>query len=834
MSRFVVLFLLASYAIADCTPWLPPVRVYDAHPRAFFAREDSARIAEKMHTAPFDDYYRTIYATALGFADNTTQENDFARSRIAFAAAFVIFFGVDCDFLPLPDSARAALALKCSTYIAEMRTDMGFAYVNTNYHYPCQRLIQYALAYDIATSRFSISPERITLLATTIYNNATRNISGTYPMDDITLFLNHKLIVAGALGTVACVLPEEGELWINYAMTKTEAVIFDAEHTAGADDGFAEGPHYFAYSWEHLAPFFIAMQRFTGDFTAAYTDACGGVDDALVRTQFFDERYGEIYRWMAQIRLWDDTYPPLEDSFCGKTLPFTAYFAQSDPSLACAVVPDGSRILLHPYVVAAPDMPEEIAPARFVFMPTAGNAIFRAVDHHIYFHLFAENGRAAEIAHDHSDAASFMLYAGQQALALDPGYINWYEHERVNSANEHNVILVDGVAPEPTSPMPAFLKNGINLRNYMSATATVEYSGAEIERECMLVANMFLVVRDRIYSIAPHEYTFLCHGNAHASTGGFAQNACGARWQVCDTMALDVGFAAPDMSLDTVTAVHELGYGIWAEHTVLRAHFAGDTVASIAMLHPAFRNDTLFCESISAATFSALNCYTKRYYTGIAIAPAREKLFVTLHDTTHNFAANASFAMRSIVDGGMLQVFVAENCDSFFCDNQLFFAFDTACNFVAQSFEEDSLFIWVDSTITVKIVSDIPPLHVSNADSFTYHDGLITIFLHAKNECAVYFDPARIDEQKYFAKTATLEITPNPFTCIATIYVEAPYVSPSDGYIRIVGMDGRTLAHENARNFTWHPTREIATGIYFAQFIVGKKVICQRKLFFIR
>jgi hypothetical protein len=254
-----------------------------------------------------------------------------SRSAIAMCCAVVRYLGVKPDGTALTPSELLVYENKALDYINNMITTMDSRFDNSNYHYPSERLIQYSVAYDLLLGAgVSASGTRIQSLANTIYNNATYWLLG-YQVDDVVLFANHKLIVAGALGTAACAMPENGGEWINYAMTKTNHVTFTVENNPLTFSGFSEGPHYLKYALEHLVYFFIGMRNFTGNISDYYTDPCGGEESGNIRTFYYDSRMDSIYSWAAKIRMPNGNLPPLDDTFINDAFCLGAPFAQRDP-----------------------------------------------------------------------------------------------------------------------------------------------------------------------------------------------------------------------------------------------------------------------------------------------------------------------------------------------------------------------------------------------------------------------------------------------------------------------------------------------------------------------
>jgi len=507
--------------------WPPPVVHEPNHPRILFTASDSAEIAERIATPPYSSYYSSVWSRANNTAGNATQAEDFARSAIAMSAAFVLYFGVQPGGDSLTTAQRTSLQTKALDYLNNMLTSLdgatGGVTNNSNYHYPCQRLIQYCVAYDLLTGAgISVSSSRIRSLANEIYDGATYWFLG-YPVDAISLFMNHKLIVGGALGCAAVTLPSDGANWINYAMTKINKVAFTDESDPTKITGFAEGPHYFKYSMEHLLQFFMGMKHYCGDITQSYTDPCGGTDNANVRTFFYHEGWDSIYYWISAIRLPNGTMPPLDDSFRRNGLCHTAPFAERNPDFFWGVSGGGSRMFLTPMLIAVGAEASPPLGAGLTSLPHAGNLIFRSGPEqgNIYFHMLAEHGVANTATHNQADETSFYINAFGEDIAFDPGYISYTHRDSVNNSTNHNMILVNGSATTTLSPRDSYITDAFEIPMIYFGKASTNYQSTDIERRCMLLGDRFAVIVDDLRRGSSATYTFQCHGNGLESAGTF-------------------------------------------------------------------------------------------------------------------------------------------------------------------------------------------------------------------------------------------------------------------------------------------------------------------------
>ncbi|MDQ3535821.1 MAG: heparinase II/III-family protein, partial [Bacteroidota bacterium] len=69
-------------------------------------------------------------------------------------------------------------------------------------------------------------------------------------------------------------------------------------------------------------------------------------------------------------------------------------------------------------------------------------------------HLHAEKGRALleTDGHNQADETSFIIHSHGQLLALDPGYLSWGRRNELGNAQNHNMVLINGVGPSKGEP----------------------------------------------------------------------------------------------------------------------------------------------------------------------------------------------------------------------------------------------------------------------------------------------------------------------------------------------------------------------------------------------
>ena len=360
------------------------------------------------------------------------------------------------------------------------------------------------------------------------------------------------------------------------------------------------------------------------------------------------------FLWSVKLMLPDGTLPPFDDSTPGARLfygflvrrkvaraPLFRWAWQRTGHYSSGSV-DQAPLLLSTFddsVAAA--SPADSGLGLSFAMPHAGQVVFRsswAADG-VYALLLAEHGKAAgwtrtrwgdfidgAAGHEHPDAGSFLLHAHGEALALDSGYLGWPNHSDVNRPQNHNMLLVDGKGPQTyrfVVPDSRYSEGQIVLVDprqeggwapahdgmaYLTA-ADVRNPGAqlaevrtryfvnvphtELRRRAVFLAGRFLLLQDQLRTIrpgAPHDYSFVLHGNGGGSSGGsFAPLARGGLWTRPKARLRAEIRSDHALRLATREDVHDARSWQRRTHTVLEATAtapAGRTVEFLTLLAP--------------------------------------------------------------------------------------------------------------------------------------------------------------------------------------------------------------------------------------------------------
>ena len=351
-----------------------------------------------------------------------------------------------------------------------------------NWQYRVRELISYCQAYDLLLGAGMEINETIESKLSTFANNLLNKYTATeYTNQYLLQRNNHKLTIGAALGMAAVVLNQDDNAtsWANAGMLLINWVCFgeptngiDGYNLIDQDGGYAEGTHYMHYSWKKLAPFFVAMKNFNGDWSENYSSLgmqgfypnYVSATDLNLQSPIFDERYQSIYDWAMQIRLPNGSLPSIEDSPLNVFTPELSLISSdydisfNSPISNDEIPPLIKRLtdLRSDYIAAGnyTSDPENIVLEPFVLLPDAGSAVFRSeLNQGAYLHINGKNGqsRLAAAAHDQADVSHFEIAFGGHKLSLEGGYAGWNYRYDVNKGENHNIILVNGFGPRPPS-----------------------------------------------------------------------------------------------------------------------------------------------------------------------------------------------------------------------------------------------------------------------------------------------------------------------------------------------------------------------------------------------
>lgn len=429
-----------------------------------------------------------------------------------------------------------------------------------------QSLTQHCQAYDMlkgASYEFGSTEadikKNIATLAERIYDISNWISSGAKAaeliQEDVEEQNNFQLKMMSALGLAAICLNDHpsAEKWMNRAMTKFWQV-FTAQTTPKG--GYGEGPFYFLYAGLNFMPFFHAYNLFM--------DGQGGTFDGYKVPNFLsDERVAKAFDWHLKIRMPNGDRPGYDDGYYAA---FMSGLLVSDPNMSGHATDHYPSANLDVYawdwlntepmtggydnrylsafanldltvdlfcIFDADAKPGEPSGSPTQFFPDAGNTVFRSDwgKDAVYMLVLGEKGnmRLMGGVHEHSDAGSFVIFAHGELLALDAGYPGFPQHDKVNQAKNHSVILVDGQGPDTDAELGEFLDTSV----LDFASVKMAYSGANVVRNVVFIDNQYFILIDQLESMSPHDYTWLLHGNAGTglANSSFSKTQQGGIWK---------------------------------------------------------------------------------------------------------------------------------------------------------------------------------------------------------------------------------------------------------------------------------------------------------------
>ncbi len=420
-----------------------------------------------------------------------------------------------------------------------------------------ETLVDLCTAFDLLAGTPDVPPERLAVARERLVGRVDefRQLCVAGSQAPVLAFANnnHNLKVLAALGTCALALPDRSGAArdANDAVTGIDTVLNHWQGTA--EGGYAEGAYYLAYGGVSTLPFLVAWHRFANG--APHVLRHSGIaappepdDGALVSVPDFaaNPRTREIYLRALWSLAPDGHTPPTDDGNAGLLHGALLGWLFDDPRftwgwLRPASGPYTQRTEVQSFALYDGGPGEAPTWAPDGLWAEAGFAVLRSGlgPDDSYLLLQGEHGDARTHGggHEHVDATSFLLWAGGEYLALDPGYIDFDHHGLVRFARDHNLVLVDGegapVVMDTLADVDAWL-DGLQVDSACStARVTAAYQGVQITRRVTrLGPGGPFVVTDALGADAPHAYTWQLNGNGGGEVpdGSFEPLPDGARW----------------------------------------------------------------------------------------------------------------------------------------------------------------------------------------------------------------------------------------------------------------------------------------------------------------
>ena len=571
--EFLALVIAAALCLAESALALPP----EQHPSLLYEAEDLPTLRERIARAPYAEWWGTLQSQADQFlswdpADVSDQKN---RAIDAKMLAFVYALSEETQY------AEKAVEFLRAVSFPPRGGDLG------ELHSEAEAAMCYAEAYDMLTSYLSDPVDQG--FRQVLYEEG----HWLYEAQEFW-YASHKMNKQirhySGLGLCALVLSDYAgpnstpQQWHEKAMTEVTAAL---EYQADTDGGFAEGPFYHRYSADLYVPYMLALRRIAGV-------------DLLAQ-----DEVRALHIWSLKIRMPSGGRPNTDDAQITGFFSGALASAYSDGGLFAWDWTAGGAYTYRHYAVDAICLfddgiaPEPPSWTPTCFLPEAGDAAFRSDwgPDATYLLLKGEHGVARDRgkSHEHPDATSFVLFARDEILALDAGYISWPQHDKVNGAKNHNLILVDGKGP----PLHKFFGTliGAGVDAYIERSfgtdfldyceVLTEYEGVQFRRRVAFPGKTYFLVLDELSSDAVHRYDWLLHGNGGGTSGGtFERMARGGRWRIGDAELLSYVAFPEDVDFEEGEEIHSFEYEQELTHTVLKAVHTASDARYLTVLFP--------------------------------------------------------------------------------------------------------------------------------------------------------------------------------------------------------------------------------------------------------
>lgn len=567
----------------------------EVHPGLLFFAEDIPLLKERVQREP----YATWWQTVLQRARNTpaTFADERAKVRYAKSLAFAWLMTDNAAF------AERALAVMQGVAFPPRGGDLGEP------HNEGEVVAQYAIAYDILHAYAAANdPQALQEMRSILGEEADRLWRGIVigqvglgpfkvkiRLHETPHLDNWHIRAYGGLGLAAMALSEytsgEGtpQEWADRAL---EMVLGSLDfQIEGRDGGYAEGPFYSRYAADVYLPYLFALKNRTG------------------LDLFADPKIEKMHEWSLNLRLPNGRRPNIDDGhlddFYGHYLAAVQAnggihrwdWENNERGLYVRQFSEMDAIALYDDSVPA----HEPTHGPSVFMPGAGDAVFRSdwSAAATYMLLRGENGPARErgLAHEHPDGTSFVLYASGEMLALDAGYINFDNRDKVNRGRNHNVVLVDGQGPpRRTLPMvgsigdrtDAFIESFFTSPIGDYAEVRAAYRDVELKRRVFFADHKYFLVADEIDARGRrHAYEWRLHGNGGGTSGGtYTREGNVARWTRQKAELLAFLPNQPGRVALESEEIHSFDYRQEQTHTALRVQQEGVDGHYLAVLYP--------------------------------------------------------------------------------------------------------------------------------------------------------------------------------------------------------------------------------------------------------
>jgi hypothetical protein len=524
------------------------------HPRLFFTADDIPELA--LRTEAVSGPWSVLFKRIKSIADQNlpSYKNGFydpsVSSSLGTISEAAAFLGLILENEAYTQKALNALIMEFpdpSNVTAEQEYNL----------WESEALVPLCTAYDYLAGNAFVSAENLQKARANLvkrldyFRFITHN--GTYLIFLSLAHNNHAMKVFGAFGICALVLNDrkEAALDMSEAMTGLDYILNNFQ--SSADGGYAEGWSYLVFGSNSFVPFITAYHRWAQGKTLPYfavPDLQFDSPSAGKIVPVMDFADNEITKNIFHMALWssqpDGLMPPTDDcnpvalqgavvasflddpAFLWQWFKTQANFLSGGMNTASFILYDGSE---------PPVMPSEKLEDSAI---EAGFAIFRNSwqEDALYLVLQGEHEkmRLHGLGHEHPDELSFILWAYGQPLILDPGYISWALHSKVNKPSDHNTILVDGkgspVIASTIFGADAYLSEMAQKGSAASVYVTTNYENVNFKRRVVRIKQEFFITEDRIEASKKHTYSFLLngYGGGDVPDSSFQMQSSCAQW----------------------------------------------------------------------------------------------------------------------------------------------------------------------------------------------------------------------------------------------------------------------------------------------------------------
>ena len=602
---------------ASASAWHPELT---ARPRLFFGPEAMPVLAARAQSK--EGPYQTLWQRATAAAERPLPvypagDFDFDVNReladIAEASAL--------KGLLLQD---AGLVAKAMAAIAAPFPDPSYLDIDSKYDLrEAEALVAFCTAFDLVAAspladQGALAEARANLVNRIDAFRFMCHEGSQFPLL-VVVRNNHTMKFFGAMGLCAMALNDRPEAAsdISEAMTGLDYLL---NHFQGTDEGgYAEGWNYLVYGSESFIQFLAAYHRWADgqalpyygvprlQFGSEHADRIDVIEDFAV-----NDRTRAIYLRALQSSRPDGLLPPTDDANPSALHGGLLAWLFNEPAFLWQWFKEAAGLYTGQAAVATfalydgSEPPQDPGLPLYGSFPEAGFALYRSAwtSDAIYFVLQGEHGpaRVNGQGHEHPDELSFLMHGFGAPLVIDPGYINWENHNLVKYASDHNTILVDGKGAEYKEiggqaldvGSDAFLGPMTHDGSFYYVSVTTSYQGVNLVRRLILVDGRYLVVEDRMDAQGAHTYTWLLNGwgGGDVPSSSFELLGDGGRWSGplarLEAHVAPVGKVLKAASVSSKLEEHAVVWGQWAMHERLAFEVTqGEGAGFLAVVLPA-------------------------------------------------------------------------------------------------------------------------------------------------------------------------------------------------------------------------------------------------------